>query len=1055
MKKRLSPILLATALALTLLPFWGPGAPVRAQSYPDAWHTYDRFDGVDATWLNSAIQTEDGVLWFGADKGVLRFDGEWKTYGEAEGLSDGPVRRVVADGDGNLWATTLEGIALLVDDQWQLQGQDKNLPNAPFQALAVGPTGEIWAGGDAGLYMRDAETDRWALDEGFPLESVTELAFATDGALWAAGANGLVRDEGGWSAVDLSTEGEDAAPTISALEAGGDGDMWIGTREHGLAHRSGGRTDWLAGPGGLPILDILTILETANGELWIGTNGDGAFTLTDEGWRILTPSDGLAADYVSTIIEDADGILWLGTVAGVSRFDRSTWQAWGQADGATDRRVLTLVLGEDGALWAGSSGDGLFQFDGEDWAAVAIELENTLPVDRYIESSFIANDGALWLGTNGGGALRYADGEITHITVSDGLAGGTVTSISQTPDGALWFGTFRDGLSRWGEEGWETFTTEGGLISNHIQALFTDSKGQLWVGTDEGVSLWVDDAWRNYTIEDGLAANDVTAIAEGSDGSIWFATWGKGASRLKEGEWINYGVSDGLLAPGLNGIWADPDSKRVWFATVSGLSVFDEMTWQNYGVAQDYNLGRVHAIVGDGNGNVYLGVDDGVMRFTPHYTPPTVEIQAVNGIPADQKGMRLTPEQALLISFAGKDLLTDPANLFYRYRLQGYDEDWTDTRLPQASYPPLPEGEYHFEVQARDDGLNYSTMAGVDIDVLPAPSEVQLPLIGPVQTKYALIVVSVMTLLAVLGAYAIWSTATRFAMRRQAVERRFNPYVAGSPIREDAMFFGRDELLDDIVSGLYQNSIMIHGERRIGKTSLLYQVKERLEKSRSNDFRFVPIYVDLEGTPEPEFFHRLMEGVLEALTHIKGLDGLVDQLEYDQEQIGDGYSDRDFRRDLREIIERLQAEFKRQPRLVFLLDEADIMNTYDTLTQQQLRRILQDAFAQNVGALVAGVGISKVWDRVESPWYNMFVEMALEPFARADAESLMREPVARFYDWDEDAIHYVYAQSQGRPHRIQQVCREAVNIMLDEHRRRITLPDVQRAYERVIFAENN
>ncbi len=54
-----------------------------------------------------------------------------------------------------------------------------------------------------------------------------------------------------------------------------------------------------------------------------------------------------------------------------------------------------------------------------------------------------------------------------------------------------------------------------------------------------------------------------------------------------------------------------------------------------------------------------------------------------------------------------------------------------------------------------------------------------------------------------------------------AVNRGFNPYVSGEPVRRDDMFYARG-LVQRIVSTLHSNSIMIHGERRIGKTTLLF-----------------------------------------------------------------------------------------------------------------------------------------------------------------------------------------------------------------------------------------
>lgn len=385
--------------------------------------------------------------------------------------------------------------------------------------------------------------------------------------------------------------------------------------------------------------------------------------------------------------------------------------------------------------------------------------------------------------------------------------------------------------------------------------------------------------------------------------------------------------------------------------------------------------------------------------------------------------------------------------------MTGVDTEWRVSRNTQITYAPLPEGAYTFEVMARDASLNYSPSSSLSIVVEREPIAIILPLVGPVGLGYVLGGVALLTLLSTITIYAVWSTLARWAMQRQAVERRFNPYIAGSPLRDDNMFYGRQRLLTEIESALHQNSIMIHGERRIGKTSLLYQIRRRLEVRQDAHQRFLPIFVDLEGTPEAEFFHRLMEGVVEAIPdQLAQMPGRQD-LHYFQG--GKAYGDRDFRRDLRDVIEFLKDFYHRSPRLIFLLDEADIMNTYDALTQQQLRRILQDTFAQNVGAVVAGVNINKAWDRVESPWYNMFLEIPMHPLDREEAETLMREPVANFYAWQEDAIHYVYAQSQGKPHRIQQICLEAVNIMLDHKRRTITSTDVEEAYRQVLFAESN
>ncbi|MBV7333417.1 hypothetical protein KFU94_35315 [Chloroflexi bacterium TSY] len=168
----------------------------------------------------------------------------------------------------------------------------------------------------------------------------------------------------------------------------------------------------------------------------------------------------------------------------------------------------------------------------------------------------------------------------------------------------------------------------------------------------------------------------------------------------------------------------------------------------------------------------------------------------------------------------------------------------------------------------------------------------------------------------------------------------------------------------------------------------------------------------------------------------------------------DLYSDREFNRDLRRII-RLQQQYGeisfpgKQLRAILLLDEMDVISGYDHLIQQQLRRIFMREFAATLGAVVAGIQISRDWDRVESPWYNLFNEIYVEPFTEEQAVELLVEPVRDYYKYESDALAFIIEQCAGRPFRIQQYGLEAVSQMLAHNRRRITLRDATLAHQNI------
>ena len=283
------------------------------------------------------------------------------------------------------------------------------------------------------------------------------------------------------------------------------------------------------------------------------------------------------------------------------------------------------------------------------------------------------------------------------------------------------------------------------------------------------------------------------------------------------------------------------------------------------------------------------------------------------------------------------------------------------------------------------------------------------------------------------------------ARTRQAIERKFNPYISGGPVREPDMFFGREELLKRIINTLHNNSIMIHGPRRIGKTSLLYQLAARLRATPDPDYTFIPALIDLEGTAQEEFFHTLMEEILEdCQPYVTERLPLVYNEKHEK-----AYTHRDFARDLRTLIDHLQRNSDKEVRLILLLDEVDVMNRYDQLVQQQLRRIFMKTFARNLGAVVAGVHISKEWERLESPWYNLFLEMELPPLSREETVRLIKEPVKSIYSYEDEAVEAIWEYSQGHPQLVQQLCLEAVNQLLQEKRSRVTKADVESVYREI------
>jgi hypothetical protein len=286
-----------------------------------------------------------------------------------------------------------------------------------------------------------------------------------------------------------------------------------------------------------------------------------------------------------------------------------------------------------------------------------------------------------------------------------------------------------------------------------------------------------------------------------------------------------------------------------------------------------------------------------------------------------------------------------------------------------------------------------------------------------------------------LGLGAAGLLAHRGRKRRGRRERKFNPYIAGGPIFDEQLFFGREPLIQKILQTVHNNSLLLHGERRIGKTSLLHQLQKRLEALDDPTFEFHPVYIDLQGTPEDKFFATLADQIAEVVQ--------VGEAAREPAVARASYSHHDLVRELHGVIKHLKERGSKQVKLVLLIDEMDELNEYDPRVSQSLRSLFMKRFAENLAAVVAGVRIRKEWEKESSPWYNFFEEIEVDAIAPAEARRLVTEPLRGTFRFAAGAAERIVAASGGKPFQIQRRCLALVQRLHEEGRRTITLEDVE------------
>lgn len=1038
------------------------------------WNLFGRENGLISNTVLTILVVDDTV-WFGTDAGISRFNGQWQSYPASAETFTGAVTTLIMKGQDLLAGTSTGHLLRWDGERWQSIYQAQTT----IRSLAVLDQ-TVWIGAEEGILLWDgsqavplSEQDGTA---GNPaIRSVTSIS-TSGGQLWVGTNQGLwQKGPEGW----IHYTDADGLPSnqITALWLDPNSNLWIGTSQ-GVAHwqlAQDRRTTFLIAEKGETAVVISHITAAPDGSIWI-SGSTGVIQFDDDGPRFQLPGYlGLTTSLVNTVVPDRNGYLWLGTVAGVFRYEGSGWmyETRNPEEYTENRGVIfygaineinALLVDQNDTLWIATNGSGIRHKelpDQQNYERYYGTANGGLPSD-VVHALAQTADGVIWAGTDQGLA-QFEAGHWSMPPAFEALSGRQIRSLL-AQDQDLWIGT-AEGLT-FLDRSAEQMTEIASLKDTPVNALVHDSAGEIWVGT-EGKGLVHSDrsTWQHYTHENGLRGDTIVALAMDSSSlnGVWAAVSDHGVNHWDGANWQSYTTSEGLPSNVVHAINTAQSDASVWFGSEGGVTRFDDKTQATYKVQDGLLSTSITSIARTHGGIYWFGGQEGLTRYKPNDSIPWVQIASLAGpvlksnLAAGQTSEIEITEQPLLVNLLAGDLHTNYKNLLIRYRLRTSTSpgEWIKTTEKQLTLILKSEGSYRLEVQVRDQDFNYSPIVKAEWTAFLPPAMIQLPIVGSVRIKVfqAFLGISLIALLGFL--YVSYEILSSRAKTREAVRRGFNPYISGEPVRRADMFYGREEMLQRIIDTLHHNSIMIHGERRIGKTTLLYQLASRLKEVSDPDYWFVPIYFDLEGTPQEHFFHFLAEEIAIHLMLLPNfqIDQAKENLHFRTISPAD-YTDRDFSRDLRSLLalmtDYIETFYPTQRlRIILLMDEMDVMNKYDHLVQQQLRRIFMRDFASTLGAVVAGIQISKEWDRIESPWYNLFNEIELKPFDRELARELLIDPVQDIYQYDEAAIQAILDYSEGRPFRIQQYGLESVNHMLADKRRKIMLTDVETVHHNI------
>jgi signal transduction histidine kinase/ligand-binding sensor domain-containing protein len=756
-------------------------------------------------------QTADGYLWIGTEAGLVRFDGRSFSLIQSPIPQLPTIKNILGletDDRGGLWArlprpmllhyrdgifedarrdprlfgsvvTAIsrsrdgallfwgeEGCIVMRRGKTQIVPAPADFTRSAVLAIAQTENGDIWIGTrDAGLF-RLSGGKAIPITNGLPDLKVNSLAAARDNRLWVATDGGLACWDGAKLTRDGIPRALDGVQSL-ALALDRDSNLWIATNSLGLVRLNHGKVALLEDPHHVKNA-VTAVFEDREGDLWIGS-ANNLERLRDSAFVTYSLPEGLPSGGSHPVYVDSENRMWFPPVDG-----GLWWLKDGQSGRVTldglDKDVVYSIAGRPGELWLGRRGGGLTQLRSDQglFTARTYTHANGLTQDS-VYSVYQDHDGSVWAGTLSGGVSKLSGGgRFTTYTIANGLASNAVTSILESSDGTMWFAT-PSGLSALSKEHWRTYSAADGLPSSDAVSLLEDSAGVLWIGTTAGIAFRDSTGFHVPRQAQDSLREQILGMAEDRFGSLWISTSNhvlrvnrdklmRGA--LVEGDLGEYGLADGLR--GLEGVKrqrsvvADPLG-RIWFSLNLGISVVDPARLTGNSVPA---IAHVESISADGK---------------------RIGLQGAVHIPGGR--------QRITLGYAGLSLSV-PERVRFRYKLDGYDPDWTGpVAIREATYTNLPPRSYRFRVVASNpDGAWSGQEAMVAFTVAPLFW----------QTLWFQFAVVTMCILATAGLYRL---------RLRQLTNRLN-------LRFEERFAERtriaQELHDTLLQGFLSASMQVH-----------------------------------------------------------------------------------------------------------------------------------------------------------------------------------------------------------------------------------------------------
>ncbi len=563
---------------------------------------YTRFDGsIPVHGIQVVANDSENNVWIGWDGGAAcRKNGEWVSYGLADGLAGETVSDIWPAENGGIWVKFKDsasvGLSRFSDGQWQTFSSDSDIDWNKTDCLLELADNSLLVGVERQIFRVDnGNVEEIAIYGQLLSSTIYDIDESPDTSLWLGSALGLVRFSDGtfthWTEVDGLPENH-----IDYVEVAADNSVWCLSGGKTLIHFDGETFTSVSGPDGSEPALFSSIEVDNSGILWAVKGYDrrnfyqnqvpvfdflpeeaGLYSYDGVAWTFHPFPDDSSYRHIGLkkVLADENGVIWCATDAGLARYENGTWSLHA-TNGPINRNVTDIKVDNNNIKWFATS-CGISSYDGMEWTHYPLRYSGTPghSILCSIEKIIVDHRTNLkWFYTRTPDVVLISfDGEdfVWH-EMENPLIHDYFMVIDH--DGVLWFDTVHE-IACYDGKTYREYDTVDELLSSTRHYIHVDRNNVKWFIGETGAVSYDGKTFTSYPCEDFRLPYSFDSVLTDRNGTMWLLS-GSVLYSFDGETWTYH--SDDPNCKALNSIALFPDGS-LWNAGMYGLHKFDGETW--------------------------------------------------------------------------------------------------------------------------------------------------------------------------------------------------------------------------------------------------------------------------------------------------------------------------------------------------------------------------------------------------------------------------------------------------------------------------------------------